>query len=54
MCACCVGGLVTLLGNVGKHRLALSRLEALSACLLEESLRLGPARGLAPVEQLSN
>jgi hypothetical protein len=32
-----------LLGDVGEHGLALSRLEAARACLLEECLRLGPA-----------
>lgn len=52
-CACCVHGLVTLLGDVGEHGLALSRLEALSARLLEECLRLRPATVLVPVGQAS-
>lgn len=40
---CRVNGLVVLLGDVGEHGLALSRLEAACACLLEERLWLRSA-----------
>jgi hypothetical protein len=46
---CLIGCLVGLLGDVGEHGLALSCLEALCACLLEECLWLRPVVMLALV-----